>query len=500
MKPTMRKRSKHDLSHYKQFTCNQGELVPIAVQEVLPGDSFQMSTNALVRLSPLVAPVMHPVHATIQHFFVPYRLVMDDWESFITGGETGADATTFPTINITPSAGTLADYFGLPLGTAIDVNALPFRAYSLIWNEFFRDQDLQTALTIDTTDGADTTTNTTLKKSNWTKDRFTSSRDSSQKGAEISLPLGTDAPVFGKGVDFTSNVEQNSTYVNINDAAGASANLKRMHASGTYVYAGNSSAGSGALYADLSTASSASVTDLREAFALQSFAEHRMLFGGRYSEYLKFLGIRYSDGRLDRPEYLGGGKETVQFSEVLQTGVDSTDGGLGNLGGHGITALKSNRFVRFFEEHGMIISLMCVKPKPMYHQGLHKLWSKTTKEDFFQYELEGIGQEEVLNKEVYIGHSTPDGTFSFQNRYDEYRYAVDTVAGDFRPGQALEEWTMCRDFSSDPALNDTFVTCSPTNRIYASTSTDQLLVMAYNNVKARRLMRKLGSPIGLIGS
>lgn len=493
----MRKRSKHDLSHYKQFTCNQGELVPIAVQEVLPGDTFQMSTSALVRLSPLVAPVMHPVHASIQHFFVPYRLVMDDWESFITGGETGADATTFPTITLTPSAGTLGDYFGLPLGTSISVNALPFRAYSLIYNEFFRDQDLQTALTIDTTDGVDSTTNTTLQKANWQKDRFTSSRDSSQKGSEISLPLGTIAPVETDGSPMTF----------VGDTSGSVSKLG--HETGTPRYYPKNISGSptnledvsysAGLQVDLSTASASTINDLREAFALQSFAEHRMMFGGRYSEYLKFLGIRYSDGRLDRPEYLGGGKETVQFSEILQTGVDSTDGGLGTMGGHGITAMKSNRFTRFFEEHGMIISLMVVKPKPMYHQGLGKFWSKTTKEDFFQYELEGIGQEEVLNKEVYIGHTTPDGTFGWQNRYDEYRYAVDTVAGDFRPGQSLEEWTMCRDFSSDPALNSTFVTCSPTNRIYASTATDQLLIMAYNKVKARRLMRKVGSPIGLIG-
>jgi hypothetical protein len=488
----MRKRSKHDLSHYKQFTCNQGELVPIACQEVLPGDSFQMSTSALIRLSPLVAPVMHPVHATIQHFFVPYRLVMDDWESFITGGETGADATTFPTITMTPAAGTLADYFGLPLGTSISVNALPFRAYSLIYNEFYRDQDLQSKLTIDTTDGVDSTTNVSLQKANWNKDRFTSSRDSSQKGSEISLPLGTTAPVStdvsaGQSVGVYSTTYSGNVVLDQNPSHDNDLQIRN-------------NTPTGALYADLSSATGSTINDLREAFALQSFAEHRMMFGGRYSEYLKFLGIRYSDGRLDRPEYLGGGKETIQFSEVLQTGVDSTDGGLGTLGGHGISAMKSNRFTKFFEEHGMIISLMVVKPKPMYHQGLAKFWSKSTKEDFFQYELEGIGQEEVLNKEVYVAHTTPDGIFGYQNRYDEYRYNVDTVAGDFRPGQALEEWTMCRDFSSDPALNSTFVTCSPTNRIYASTTTDQLLIMAYNKVKARRMMRKVGSPIGLIGS
>jgi hypothetical protein len=495
----MRKRSKHDLSHYKQFTCNQGELIPIAVQEVLPGDSFQMSTSALVRVSPLVAPVMHPVHATIQHFFVPYRLIMDDWESFITGGETGADSTTFPTITINPSAGTLADYLGLPLGTSNAVNALPFRAYALIYNEFFRNQDLQTALTIDTTDGSDTTTNTTLQKVNWSKDRFTSSKDAAQKGSVVSLPLGTEAPVFGDNMDF-DNVEDSGNYAQVRDAAGGSANLRLLAAGGTYVYGQNTSAGTGELKADLSGATAATITELREAFALQSFAEHRMLFGGRYSEYLRFLGIRYSDGRLDRPEFLAGGQETIQFSEVIQTAptTSGSTAGIADLKGHGITSLRSNRFTKFFEEHGLIMSLMNVKPSPMYHQGLQKMWLKTTKEDFFQYELEGIGQEEVLNKEVYVAHSSPTATFGYQNRYDEYRFGINTVAGDFRPGQSLEEWTMCRDFSSDPALNSTFVTCSPTNRIYASTATDQLLVMAYHNVKARRMMRKIGSPIGLV--
>ena len=196
---------------------------------------------------------------------------------------------------------------------------------------------------------------------------------------------------------------------------------------------------------------------------------------------------------------LGSGRQTIQFSEVLQTGVDSTDGGLGTLGGHGIGSVKSNRFRKFFEEHGLIISLLAVKPKTMYHQGIHKMWLKTTKEDFFQYELEGIGQEEIQNREVLVSHASPTGTFGYQNRYDEYRFGVDTVCGDFRPGQGLEEYTMCRDFSSDPSLNDTFVKCSPTNRIYASTTNDQLLIMIYHNIKARRMMRKVGHPIGLIG-
>ena len=209
------------------------------------------------------------------------------------------------------------------------------------------------------------------------------------------MPLGTEAAIK------TAQTAAGSS-LGILDTNG---DYKRMGAAASYLTLDSANSNSGErLYADLSNATASTINDLREAFALQSFAEHRMLFGGRYSEYLKFLGIRYSDGRLDRPEYLGGGKQTIQFSEVLQTGVDSTDGGLGTLGGHGIGALKSNRFRRFFEEHGLIVSLMCVKPKPMYHQGLAKMWTKNTKEDFFQYELEGIGQEEVLNKEVYIAH------------------------------------------------------------------------------------------------
>jgi len=260
-----------------------------------------MSTSALIRLSPLVAPVMHPVHATIQHFFVPYRLIMDDWESFITGGETGADSTTFPTITINPSAGSLADYLGLPLGTSISVNALLFRAYALIYNEFFRNQELQTALTIDTTDGADTTTSTSLKYANWSADRFTSSKDSAQKGSVVSLPLGTSAPVYGANLDF-DGADDTGNRVNVYDAIGG--NLKGLITNTSNLIGNTAGSGSGELRTDLTNATAASINELREAFALQSFAEHRMMFGGRYSEYLKFLGVRYSDGRLDRPEYL----------------------------------------------------------------------------------------------------------------------------------------------------------------------------------------------------
>ena len=193
------KRNKFSLSNYKLTSFNQGALVPVNCSEVLPGDSIQQSTSALVRVSPLLTPVMHPVHVRIHHWYVPFRLVWDDFESFITGGEDGLDASVFPTITNSWAQGSLADHLGLLPSVSQTVSALPFRAMALIWNEFYRDQDLQTALTIDTTSGADTTTNTTLQNVCWEKDYFTTARPWTQKGTEVTLPLGTEAPVTGIG-------------------------------------------------------------------------------------------------------------------------------------------------------------------------------------------------------------------------------------------------------------------------------------------------------------
>jgi hypothetical protein len=491
----MKKRSKFSLSNYKLLTCNQGELVPIGLTEVLPGDTIQQVTNALVRVSPLVSPVMHPVHVRIHHWFVPHRLVMDDFEDFITGGSDGNDATTFPTITIGggsgASIGSLADYLGVPTGVNnIEVSALPFRGYALIWNEHYRDQDLETELTIDTTDGADTTTNTTLQNVAWEKDYFTSSRPWTQKGSEVSLPLGTSANIY-TDVNAPNDIGVYST------AAGAFRKLDTDGSAGGTVRVDSATEASGNLYADLSTATSATINDLREAMALQKYKEARARYGSRYTEYLRYLGVESPDSRLQRPEYLGGGKQTIQFSEVLQTApsIDDTSAeSIADLKGHGISAMRTNRYRKYFQEHGYIFTLLSVKPKAMYSQGLAKHWIKTTKEDFFQKELQFIGQEEILNKEIYAGHATPDGTFGYQDRYDEYRRGVNTISGDFR--DTLDYWHMAREFTSDPALNATFVKCNPTNRIYASTSADQLLIMANHSIQARRMVAKTGTPGG----
>lgn len=498
------KRSKFSLSHSSLLTCNMGELVPLgAPMEVLPGDTIQQATSLLVRVSPLLTPVMHPVHVRVHHWFVPHRIVWNDWENFITGGPDGLNSSTFPTI--TPNTGSgyavgsLADYMGIPTGVDdLPHSALPFRGMALIWNEWYRDQDLQSALTIDLTDGADTTTNITLQSVCWEKDYFTSSRPWAQKGPSVTLPLGTKAYVKGIAAKTQSRSDQNQPGYDSTGANPTYADAKIVSTATNdnqiNIDMTTSPGGYPNIYADLSTATSATINELREALAIQRYEEARARYGSRYTEYLRYLGVRSSDARLQRPEYLGGGKQTIQFSEVLQTGV-TTSGtpstGVGSMLGHGIGAVRSNRYRRFFEEHGYVFSLMSVLPKTIYTNGLARHWSRTTKEDFFQKELQHIGQQEVLNKEVYWAHATPNGVFGYQDRYDEYRRMESGVHGDFR--STLNMWHMGRIFSSDPALNSTFVGANPTTRIYQSTSADQLYVMAMHSVQARRLLSKVGT-------
>jgi len=325
-----------------------GELIPCALTEVLPGDTLQQATNVFLRTSPLLAPVMHPVHVSCHHWFVPHRLVWEDWEDFITGGPDGMDASVFPTISLTAvganTVGNLPDYLGIPPGIDVEVSALPFRAYALVWNEWYRDQDLDTPLDIDFTEGADTTTNTDLQRVSWQKDYFTSSRPWEQKGPAVSIPLTGNAPVRGIGVRNASSqartdVKETGQFPN--------------EESGDYFPGGTSfqiledgtNAGWPDITADLSGVSAVTVNQLREALALQRYEEARARYGSRYVEYLRYLGVRSSDARLDRPEYLGGGKDVIQFSEVLQT-AEGTDP-VGELKGHGITGLRTRRYLRY---------------------------------------------------------------------------------------------------------------------------------------------------------
>lgn len=488
------KRSKFSLSHYKLLTADQGALVPCGLIEVLPGDTIQQSSHALVRVSPLLAPMMHPVECRIHHWFVPHRLVWDEWEEFITGGPDGNNASVLPYRESNyGTVGGLADYLGIPTGVLTRHSMLPFRGYALIYNEWYRDQDLQSELVISKASGADATTNVAIQNVAWEKDYFTSARPWPQKGPDITIPLGTTAPLMYDNDGQPATVRDPATGLPWSGFAG---NVG-IDATGKFVKAGGALSNmdvSGQHVVDLSGASAASINSLREAFAMQRMAEARARYGSRYTEYLRYLGVTSSDARLQRPEYLGGGRQLLQISEVLQTS-PTTDGddaeGVGNLKGHGIGAMRTNRYRRFFEEHGYVLSLMSIKPRTMYMQGLPRTFCRETKEDFFQKELVHIGQQEVQNREIYTASANPTGVFGYQDRYDEYRRQESTVHGLFRT--TLKFWHMAREFSAEPVLNGDFVKANPTVRVYAEQTQDPMWVMVNHSIQARRLLPKVGS-------
>lgn len=486
------KRSKFNLSHYNLLSCDMGELVPVSCVEVLPGDSVQAHSSIFMRLSPLITPVMHPVSARIHHWFVPNRILWPEWEDFITGGADGADASVFPTITTTVEKGTPLDYMGVPpTQDPVEISALPIRAMNKIFNEAYRDQDVVAERAEE---------DLTMPRIAWEKDYFTASRPWPQKGPEVTLPLGEKAPVTGLGVSGTNAQTQAPVY----DAGGneipsgaygwnqdnAHFLLDQVQESGT----GGTNGHLPDVFADLTNATAASVTDLRKALAIQRYQEARARYGSRYTEYLRYLGIKSSDARLQRPEFLGGGKTAVQFSEVLQTVDDETGaqrGPLGKLGGHGIAGMRSNRYRRFFEEHGIVLSFLSVRPKTMYTQGIHRSWLRRTKEQFWQMELEHVGQQEVLSQEVYAD-SDPATVFGYHDRYHEYRNVPSRISGDMR--DTLDFWHLGRVFADEPVLNQSFVDCDPTKRVFAEQTEDALWVMVKNHMVARRLVSRNAAP------
>lgn len=483
------KRSKFNLSHTKLLTCDMGELVPIGLVEVLPGDTFQHSISMLMRALPLQTPPMHRVKMKVHSWFVPHRILWEEWEDFITGGPDGMNASQFPTKNFaTPVVeGTLADYLGVPVGFTGSVNALPFRAYAKIFNEFYRDQDLVPELPLGKTSGDDTLTNVNLQNSAWDKDYFTTARPFEAKGPSITLPIGAQAPILGTGAPMFYYDGQAGT-AGLQTSAGTS----DLGISSVAGQSGALSWQDPQLVADLSNTTAVDINTVREAFALQRYQEARARYGSRFSEYLAFLGIRSSDARLQRPEYLGGGVQNLSFSEVLQTAYTADEeSGVGSLYGHGIGAMRSNRYRKFFEEHGFVVSLLHVLPETMYPQGLFRSWNRRVKEDFWQRELQHIGQQPVLTKEVYALGAAPDSVFGFQDRYDDYRRQESRVHGEFL--STLSDWHFARLLAAEPVLNGAFVTADPTKRPFQSQDTDTLLVNARHRLAARRLVAATGS-------
>lgn len=511
------KRAAHDLSHSRKFTMNMGDLVPILCQDVIPGDSFQLKHEALVRIMPMLAPIYHNVNVYMHYFFVPYRLVWDEWEDFITGGRDGNANPVFPRFyQPTPlvwsgakqlGVGSLADYLGFPSKQIPDgpisfneskaFSQLPFRAYHTIYNEYYRDQNLEEEVPISKESGLTEifTSNDdawdnqfkVLRKRAWEKDYFTSALPNTQRGTPMSIPITGNAPVKA-GYESGSNTQ---TALQLGSVA--TENLRYILPSN----AANAVTGS-PLYADLSNISATTINELRQAFQIQRWLERSARSGARYTEVLQsFFGVRPRDSRLQRPEFLGGGKMPLSISEVLQTS-ETSNTPLGEFAGHGITYGSTVKFRKFFEEHGIIMGIMSVLPRTAYCQGLPKLFTKFDKYDYFWQEFSHLGEQEIKNEEIYFDPTANDNknTFGYTARYNEYRYIPDTVHGDML--NSLSYWHMARMFPSRPALNAEFIKADPTNRIFpVQDASHKLIIQTHAQLKAIRPVPKYGDPLGI---
>lgn len=496
------KRNKFDLSHEKKMSLQMGDLIPIFWKKTIPGDSFRISSEIFMRLAPMLAPIMHRVNVHVHYFKVPMRLIWGEWQSFITGGTEGTDAPIEPWISAFDleteglgGIGSLADYLGVPVQNLnathqqdVSISALPFRAYQLIYNEYYRDQTLMPEITTDNEFGNQVTIASgvfddtcTLRRSAWEKDYFTSALPWTQRGAEMLMPMefavdevyltatgNTNTTVGAVTTDNSGNL-MNATPVNIG--------LRGDNASTT-------------------------INDLRTAIRIQEWLEKNARGGSRYIEQiLHHFGVISSDARLQRPEYLGGNKQSIKISEVLST-VEATEP-QGNMAGHGISAGSTNRIETYCEEHCIIMGIMRVLPRTAYFDGVPKeLMLANTKFEYPWPELAHLGEQEVKTYELYYDTNITPGTaeeqiFGYQSRYAEWKCAQDSVHGDFRDN--LDYWHMARKMPAtltEIALNDDFVTADPTQRIFAVTdpTIHKIYAQIYHHVSAIRPLPYFGTP------
>lgn len=503
------RRNKFDMSHEKKLSFKFGHLVPMFLQEVIPSDTWRVRTEVYLRFAPLLAPVMHRINVYTHFFFVPNRLVWDEWEDFITGGSdlkwSRSDGEipdieqipVFPQIEMNQTTapmlarGSLADFLGIPEISAsgldptpdnsLRFSALPFRGYQLIYNEYYRDQNLIDSVPIDTDSGVDgsaaVSVLATMRKRAWEKDYFTTCLPFASKFGEAVIPGGSQnlhKIVNPQGVPITASH-------NLGTGAGGKIHTYDQSTNAivhpdVYVTGDNAQAGG-------------TINDLREANALQRWLETAARNGTRYVEQLKaHFGVTPADSRLMRPEYLGGGMQPVSISEVLnQTG--TVDHAQGDMTGHGISSGGNHGFKRDFTEHGYIMGIISVIPRASYQDGLARHWRKFDKYDFFFPEFAHLGEQPVTTSEVRFNWNDATDlfqTFGYQQRYGEYKYAYSNTHGDFK--KTLAFWHLSREFATKPFLNQTFVECTPRIDIFAGHEAggDYLWCQIYHNADALR--------------
>lgn len=587
------KKSRFNLSHNSSLTADMGYLIPFCVLDCLPNDSMQLRFQSFLRAQPMLAPLMHVVNLYTQWWYVPYRILWNNWTEFITGGEDGSATPTFPTITISQAAtSSLADYFCIPTGqNNLQVSALPFRAYAEIWNTRYRDEDLQDELPISYDDGDDKVTSTTLQKCSWAKDYFTTARPFTQRGSQISVPIrlsqasnsswsssvsfsniffpvddryydisnttmtlnvgGSFAQNFVNSGNYNGTITfrlvpgqntpalptqtgQGSSFTNIQAVCNEFSDITLSYSYrvtynadkyatmpdntqgqvvplpqvGTATYFGTTEASNNAATSLPATTkvttnalatvnfvvsgggiqSSLNIRDLRLASSLQRYQERSLEWGNRYEEFIqREFGIKPRDARIQRPEYLGGGKGLLQISEVLQT-AEGTNTGVGTMRGHAIGSF-SHKAIRFrCPEHGVIIGLLSIRPHADYTQGLRKFWKKFTRFDYFTPELANIGMQEVYQSELYADGTNDNVLFGYAPRYAEYRSEPNRITGEFK--DILNFWNLARNFENAPQLTSEFITMNPSKRIFADQTSNSFLIQCRNDIRAYRVVPK----------
>lgn len=533
------KRSRFDRSFVRKMTFDEGNLVPFFVDEVLPGDTISLTVRDFCRLATPVAPFMDNLYLDKFFFFVPNRLVWEHWQNFCFEQEDPDDSTDYvvPTCQLAGGTagetgiGTVWDYFALPTGLtkALTVNALPFRMYYLIWNEWFRDENLQKSVKIDKSD-----TNAVFKQDrvadqpSWIFstgttyvngfalaprgkrfDYFTSALPFQQKGPGVSIGLAGTAdlvlssnnnPILFSGGAGNSVFENMSVY---SAKIGKEANIQGYTgeiSNKGYLKFGSDVGIKG--YADLDSSSIFTISSLRTAFQMQKFYERLARGGSRYTEVLtSFFGVVSPDSRLQRPEYLGGSSKMININPVAQTSSTGDITPQGNLAAYGVSASKYHAFTKSFVEHGYIIGLLEVRADLTYQQGINKMWLRSTVYDWYWPTFAHLSEQSILNAEIYAQGTEEDkGVFGYQERYAEYRYHPSEICGHFRSTytRPLDVWHLSQKFDSLPTLSDQFIQDKPpVDRVIAVKNYPHFLIDIGFKYHTTRAMPMYGIP-GLV--